>query len=234
MQPRAKSLIKLGLLLGFVLGAIYFFYFTDSGRAVPGQLKELIENADPFWAPVLYILIYIAGTVLLLPGTLLSFGGAILFGPYLGTLYTWFGAVIGAVLAFLLAKALGRGFVDQLLKGKLQTLDQRLHDHGFTGLLVLRLVPLFPFNGLNFGCGLTSIRFRDYVLATAIGIIPGTFIFQFLFARLREKVLQNEWSWSDLLDPQIGIALALFAGFILLGRWWSKKLSIKNDKAQPD
>src|SRR5262249_21732172 len=124
----------------------------------------------------------------------------------------------------LVAKLLGRDFVDQLLKGKLQTLDARLGKHGFSALLILRLVPLFPFNGLNFGCGLTSIRLRDYVLATAIGILPGTFVYQFLFARFGEKILQEGFAWSDLLDWQIGIALALFAVFIVIGKWASTKL----------
>jgi uncharacterized membrane protein YdjX (TVP38/TMEM64 family) len=224
-SPRLKSLVKLGLLLGVLSGAIIFFRFTEVGRSItPRSFMEFIDTADPILAPLLYIAVYIVGTVLLLPGTILSFAGAILFGPYLGTLYTWIGASIGATLAFLLAKLLGRDFVNQLLRGKLQALDQRLGEHGFTGLLILRLVPLFPFNALNFGCGLTSIRLRDYVLATAIGILPATFVYQFLFFHLGEKILREGFAWGDLLDPQIGLALVLFASLIVIGKWLSKKL----------
>ncbi|MBI3409538.1 MAG: TVP38/TMEM64 family protein [Planctomycetes bacterium] len=222
---KVSAVLKLASLLAFILCAVYFLRFTDIGQSItPARFKEFVESFDPVWAPLLYIVIYIAGTVLLLPGTILSFSGAILFGAYLGTLYTWIGATIGATLAFLAAKFLGRGFVDQLLKGKLQTLDARLGKHGFSALLILRLVPLFPFNGLNFGCGLTSIRWRDYVLATAIGILPGTFVYQLLFARFGEKILQEGFAWSDLLDWQIGIALALFAVFIVIGKWASTKV----------
>src|SRR5207244_6603246 len=124
-------------------------------------------------------------------------------------------ATIGATLAFLVAKFLGRGFVDQLLKGKLQALDQRLREHGFTGLLILRLVPLFPFNGLNFGCGLTSIRLRDYVLATAIGILPPTFVYQYLFATLGQKILEEGFRVEYLWEPALLCALGLFAVFII-------------------
>ncbi len=224
--PRALSLFKLAVLVLFLAGAIYFFRFTSVGRSItPTSVKETIEGLDPVAARLVYVLGYIAGTVLLLPGTVLSFAGAVLFGMWEGTLYTWIGAVIGATLAFLLAKQLGRDFVDQLLGGKLQALDRRLEQHGFTGLLILRLIPLFPFNGINFGSGLTGIRLRDYVLATAIGILPGTFVFQFLFARLGDKILQEGFSFSDLLDPVLGLALALFIAFIFLGRWLSRKLT---------
>lgn len=223
---RAKSLLKLVLLLAFVAGAAVFFRFTDLGQSItPASVRETIEGLNPVAARLVYVLGYIVGTVLLLPGTLLSFAGAVLFGMWEGTLYTWTGAVIGATLAFLLAKLLGRDFVNQLLGGKLQALDRRLAEHGFTGLLILRLVPLFPFNGINFGAGLTSIGPRDYVLATAIGILPGTFVYQFLFARLGDKILEEGFAFSDLLDPVLGLALALFIAFILVGRWLSKRLT---------
>lgn len=223
----AKSVTKVGVLTAFLLGVVCYFSFTEPGRNVPRQIREYVENADPFWAPLLYVLFYILGSILLLPGTLLSFAGAILFGPYLGTLYTWVGATIGATLAFLISKSLGRSFVEGLLKGRLEALDRLVATQGFTGLLILRLVPLFPFNGLNFGCGLTRIRMTDYVLATALGILPATFVFQFLFARFGEKILDEGFAWSDLLDPQIAFAAGLFTLFIALGKWLSRRMCDK-------
>ncbi|MCI0642510.1 MAG: TVP38/TMEM64 family protein, partial [Gemmataceae bacterium] len=175
-----------------------------------------------------YIGIYIVGTVLLVPGTVLSFVGAALFGVWEGTLYTWIGATLGATAAFFLAKALGRDFVNQRLGGKLEALDRRLAQNGFASILILRLVPLFPFNGINFGSGLTSIRAGDYILGTAVGILPGTFVFQFVFDRLAQKLGQESLSWEDWLDPVLGLALLLFVGFVLLGRWLSKKLQSRS------
>jgi uncharacterized membrane protein YdjX (TVP38/TMEM64 family) len=173
-----------------------------------------------------YIGVYVIGTVLFLPGTVLSFVGSQLFHLFEATLYTWIAAVIGATLAFLIARRLGGDFVNQLLGGRLHALQDRLQRHGFTALLVLRLVPLFPFNGLNFGCGLTSIRLRDYVLATALGILPWTFVYQYLFAHLG-RALNEGFTVRDLADPNLLAPIGLFIVFVLLGRWLATKLHAK-------
>src|SRR5437867_12572143 len=158
-STRAKSLIKLATLLVFIAAAVFFFRLTEAGRSItPQSVLAWMRDLDALLSRLAYVVFYIAGTVLLLPGVVLSFAGAILFGAYEGTLYTWIGATIGATLAFLLAKVLGRDFVESLLGGGFQAFDRRIREHGFTGLLVLRLVPLFPFNGINFGSGLTGIR----------------------------------------------------------------------------
>lgn len=221
-----SSYVKFALLLGLLAGAVYVFYFTDTGRSVtPSAARDFIQAQGPVAARLLYVLLYIIGTVVLLPGTVLSFAGAVLFGPWEGTLYTWIGASIGAVLAFFLAKALGRDFVDRLLKGKFQAFDERIRDNGFIGLLVLRLIPLFPFNGINFGSGLTSIRFRDYLLATAIGIVPGTFVYQYLFAKVGTRILDEGFKLEYLWDGDLLLALGLFAAFIIAGNWLARKVS---------
>lgn len=231
--PGTKSLLKLALLVSLVGGAIYAIRFTEFGKAFNrNALQDWIESFPPALAPLVYIAIYIVGTILLIPGTILSFVGALLFGAYLGTLYTWIGATIGATLAFLVAKSLGRDFVDQLLGGRFAEFERRLEKHGFTSLLILRLLPWFPFNGINFGSGLTRIRLRDYVLATAIGILPGTFVYQLLFAKLGEKVLSNDWQWSDLADWELGVAIGLFGVFVWLGRWLARRMQ-DNEQEPP-
>jgi uncharacterized membrane protein YdjX (TVP38/TMEM64 family) len=223
--PRTKSLLKLALLVSLVGGAVCVVRFTEFGQTFNTQaLRDWIESFPLAFAPLIYIAVYIIGTVLLVPGTILSFVGALLFGAYLGTVYTWIGATIGATLAFLLAKSLGRDFVDQLLGGRFADFERRLEKHGFTSLLILRLLPWFPFNGINFGSGLTRIRLRDYVLATAIGILPGTFVYQLLFAKLGEKALTSDWHWSDLADWELGAAIGLFVVFVWLGRWLARRM----------
>jgi len=108
---------------------------------------------------------------------------------------------------------------------------QRIREHGFTGLLIVRLLPLFPFNAVNFGCGLTGIRLRDYVLATAIGIVPGTFVYQFLFAKFGRKILTEGFRTEYLTDPEIWLAIGLFAAFVIVGKWLSKKVPRKPTSA---
>jgi uncharacterized membrane protein YdjX (TVP38/TMEM64 family) len=225
------SILKLALFVAFLGGAVCFFRLTETGqRITPHAVLEFVEGFeedDPLLARLLYVGIYIVGTVLLLPGTVLSFAGAVLFGAYEGTLLTWLGATVGAVLAFLMARYLGRDFVNRLVGGRLQTLDRYIHEHGFRGLLILRLVPLFPFNGLNFGSGLTGIRLRDYLLATALGIVPGTFVYQFLFAKFHEKVLHDGFQAQDLLDPELLLALGIFVVFLVVGGLLARRLKAR-------
>jgi uncharacterized membrane protein YdjX (TVP38/TMEM64 family) len=226
-KPSASALVKLFLLLALIAAAVYFTRFTDTGRQITVQsVRDYVRSYPALLVPLVYIAIYVLGTVLFLPGTLLSFVGAQLFGLWEGTLYTWIGATIGATLAFLVARRLGRDFVNQLLSGRLHVLEQHLQRHAFMGLLVMRLVPVFPFSGLNLGCGLTNMRLRDFVLATALGILPGTFVFQYLFAYLG-RALDEGMSWSDLADPHVLAPIGLFLAFILIGRWLARRLQPK-------
>jgi uncharacterized membrane protein YdjX (TVP38/TMEM64 family) len=218
-KPSASALVKLALLLALIAGAIGFRFFTDAGNGITFQaIRDYVRTFPPLTVPLLYIGAYVLGTVLFFPGLALSLAGAALFDLFEATLYTWTGATLGATLAFLLARVLGRDFFAQLLAGRLQTLDERLSRNGYFNLLILRLVPLIPFNAINFGAGLTSIRLRDYVLATAIGILPGTFVYQYFFSRVGE---------ADPLDPQLLAALGLLLVFTLAGKWLSAKLRAK-------
>lgn len=226
MNPRIRAAIKLVLLIVFLLAVVILFRYTPLGEYVSiASFRSAMESLDPILARLSYVGLYIVGTILLIPGVLMSFVGAVLFGVWEGTLYTWTAAVVGATLSFLVAKGLGRDFVEGLLGGRLAALDQRLRLHGFSGLLVIRLIPLFPFNGVNFGCGLTSIRPRDYVLATAIGILPGTFVYQFLFARFGQKILDEGFAWGDLADPVLIGAMGLFVLFLFVGKVVAARLS---------
>jgi uncharacterized membrane protein YdjX (TVP38/TMEM64 family) len=132
------------------------------------------------FAPIGFIIIYIVATIFFFPGTPLTITSGILFGKFLGTFYSLIGATIGASWAFLITRYLGREFIEDLLKGKLKKLryyDRKLADHGIKITIFLRLIPLFPFNGLNFALGLTKIKFKDFVIGTFIGMIPLTFIY---------------------------------------------------------
>jgi uncharacterized membrane protein YdjX (TVP38/TMEM64 family) len=222
---KLKTWLKIVILVSFLAGAIYFFRFTEQGRLISAEyLIEKINSLGPVQARLIYITVYIVGTVILVPGTVLSFPGAVLFGPYEGTLYVWIGATIGATLAFLFGRLLGRDFIEQLFGGRFALFDQRIRDHGFTGLLIIRLLPIFPFNGVNFGCGLTGIRIKDYILATAIGIVPGTFVYQFLFAKFGRKILNEGINWGYLNDPELWLAIGLFVAFLITGRWLAKRV----------
>lgn len=96
---------------------------------------------------------------------------------FYGTIYTVIGATLGASAAFLTARHLGRDFIEGFLKGRLKVFDDGAERHGLKAVLFVRLIPLFPFNIVNYGAGLSKIRFKDFFFATLIGIIPGSFAY---------------------------------------------------------
>jgi uncharacterized membrane protein YdjX (TVP38/TMEM64 family) len=175
-----------------------------------GALTSTIEEAGPL-APAVFMFVYALATILFVPGTPLTLIGGALFGPLVGTAYVVVGATVGALGAFLLARYVGgkliSGGVGQVAK-RLQSYDEHLCHNGFVTVLLLRLIPLFPFNGLNFGLGLTRLKTGVYLLGTFIGIIPGTFAYVYFGASLKS------------FDPiHIGLAVLVLVLVSLLGKY---------------
>jgi uncharacterized membrane protein YdjX (TVP38/TMEM64 family)/rhodanese-related sulfurtransferase len=163
--------------------------------------------------PLLFIGIYAVATVLFLPGSVLTLAGGALFGPIWGTLYNLLGATLGAGLAFLIARYLARDWVQARAKGLLARLVQGVEAEGWRFVAFTRLVPLFPFNLLNYALGLTRIPFRPYLLATLVFMLPGAVAYTYLGFAGREAVAGGE----DLIQKGL-IALALLAAVAFLPR----------------
>lgn len=145
-----------------------------------GQAVEWLRG-NP-WAPAVFVSTYAAFTALALPGAVLTLAGGAVFGFGWGVAYNSIAANLGANAAFLIARGLGRDGVRRLAGDDSKTLarlDAVVARHGFRGLLALRLIPLVPFNALNFGSGLTNLKWSVYAAATAIGILPGTVVYTF-------------------------------------------------------
>lgn len=140
------------------------------------QLEELVGAAGVL-GPVAFVLAYAALTVLLVPAAAASVVAGVLFGPVWGTVLTLIGATAGATGAFALARHGGRERARRRFGDRVERVDGWLAGRGFGAVLVARLMPIVPFNAFNYAAGLTSIRTRDYVLGTAIGIVPGTIAF---------------------------------------------------------
>jgi uncharacterized membrane protein YdjX (TVP38/TMEM64 family) len=158
------------------------------------------------WAPVIFVTVYSLATALALPGSLLTIVGGAVFGFWWGLLLNSLGANIGANAAFRLSRGLGREGVERIVGSRLGGFDHATAQHGFWGLLVLRLIPLVPFNALNFGSGLTAMRWRDYALATVVGILPGTVVYTF-FA---DALVQGSTGASEAARTRLWIAGGLF------------------------
>jgi uncharacterized membrane protein YdjX (TVP38/TMEM64 family) len=119
----------------------------------------------------------------------------------------WIAAMIGAVLAFLIGRYLGRDFAASLIGDRLKRFDDAIERNGFATVLYLRLV-YFPFTPMNFGMGLTKVRFRDYVAGTGLGIMVGTFIFTFFVGTIKEVWASGQW--AELCSWKVFFSVALF------------------------
>ena len=210
-QPKAgdrrKALIKAGLFLLFIALAIGLVRYSPVKDYLTAEALQQFLNAAGLWAPVVFMVVYAAGVCLFVPGTLLTGLGAAIFGAYWGFLYVWIGAMIGASLAFFIGRTLGRDFAASLIGDKLQKYDEAIRRNGFATVLYLRLV-YFPFTPMNFGMGLTSVGFRDYVLGTGLGILVGTFIFTFFIGTLKDIWASGDW--GQLLSFKVFFSIALF------------------------
>ena len=131
-------------------------------------------------APLVFMFVYIVGTVFFFPGAVLTLLGGALFGPVLGTFYNLTAATIGSMLSFLVARYLASSWVEKKTGGKLKQLLNGVENEGWRFVAFVRLVPLFPFNLLNYGLGLTKIKFSHYSIASYIFMLPGAIAYTYL------------------------------------------------------
>lgn len=206
-KSRSGAASKAALLMVFIFAAFVVVRFTPVREYLSPEALSRFIDAAGIWAPVAYIVIYAGGVCLFLPGTLLAAIGAAIFGPYFGFVYVWLGAMTGASAAFFIGRYLGRDFAASLIGDKLGKYDEAIERKGFATVLYLRLL-YFPFTPLNFGMGLTKVRFPDYFFGTALGILVGTFIFTFFIGTVKE--IWAEGRWGDLFSWKIFLALGLF------------------------
>ncbi|OGW67031.1 MAG: dihydrolipoamide dehydrogenase [Nitrospirae bacterium RIFCSPLOWO2_02_FULL_62_14] len=226
-----RGKLVVALLFAAAIGA--FFYF-DLGRYL--SLDSLKANRDSLLAftethYAASVAIFIAAYCLLvaasLPGAVFfTLAGGFLFGSALGTVYVNLGATSGATLAFLTARYLLRDWVEEKFGGRLAPLQQGFADNAFSYLMTLRLIPLFPFFVVNMACGLTRVRLATYVTATAIGIIPGSFVFAYA-----GRQIGTISSLKEIASPNVLIAFTLL-GLLALVPIVYQKLTAKKPAVQ--
>lgn len=167
--------VRVALLAG-ALGVVALAGWAVAGSASLADVRGVVHALGPA-GPLAYIVVYALATVAVMPGGPLTVLAGLLFGPLLGTAVTLIGASLGATAAFGLARRLGRARIHRLLGDRLLRADGWLAERGFATVLSLRLVPVVPFNLLNYAAGLTGVQPRAYVGATVLGIAPGTFAY---------------------------------------------------------
>ena len=201
-----NKLFKWVLLLVVVTGIALAILYRDQLDA--SVLEQWVESAGAA-GPLLFILIYTVGTVFFMPGSVLTLAGGALFGPVWGTLYNLTGATLGATLAFLVARYLASDWVEEKTGGRLKQLKDGVEGEGWRFVAFVRLVPLFPFNLLNYALGLTRIKLSHYIIASYLCMLPGAIAYTYLGFALKEAV-GGEGDIKEMI--QIGVlAVALLA-----------------------
>jgi uncharacterized membrane protein YdjX (TVP38/TMEM64 family) len=167
-------------ILRWILAAAAVAALVLVGRQIGGAVPRFAAwvNGLGAWGPLAFIAGYMIACVAFIPGSLLTLAAGAIFGVVRGVLYVLVGAVLGASAAFLIARYLARGAVERRVSAnpRFAAIDRAIATDGRKIVTLLRLSPVFPFNLLNYGLGLTKVRFVDFVVAS-VGMLPGTVLY---------------------------------------------------------
>jgi uncharacterized membrane protein YdjX (TVP38/TMEM64 family) len=206
-----RNLIFRSVLVAFLAAAIIWL----------GLHRELLQPATigrelqrfGRWAPILFLLLYTLATVLFVPGSVLTVAGGAVFGPIWGTLWNLTGATLGATLAFVIARYIASDWAVARSGERLGRLMRGVEEEGWRFVAFVRLVPLFPFNLMNYAFGLTRIGLRDYVFTSFVCMAPGALAYTYLGYAGREAASGQAGAIRKAL-----LALALLAAVAFLPR----------------
>ena len=175
-----KSRTRLTILVLIAVGLLVAGYFLE----VPRYLRQLLDWIDGIGptAPVVFIAIYIVVTVFFVPGSILTLGAGALFGVLWGTIYVSVGSTLGATAAFVVGRYFMRDWVASKVSQseRFSAVDDAIGREGGKIVFLLRLSPIFPFNLSNYAFALTKVSLGSYMLASWLGMIPGTIMYVYI------------------------------------------------------
>ncbi len=215
-----SKLLRFSLLILLLAGISLAVIYRD--QLDTAALEAWVQSAGAA-GPLLFMLIYILGTVFFMPGSMLTLAGGALFGPLLGTFYNLTAATLGAMISFLAARYLASDWVEKKTGGWMKQLINGVENEGWRFIAFTRLVPLFPFNLLNYALGLTRIRFSQYIVATYICMLPGALAYTYLGYIGREAATGGE---DIVRKAMLALALLAVVSFLprLIGKLRSKPM----------
>lgn len=163
-------------------------------------LLKLLQWADSlgYAGGIAFVLIYIIATVAFIPGSVLTLGAGVIFGVVWGSLYVFIGATCGAIAAFLIGRYAIRDWVSRKIadNSKFAAIDRAIAASGFKIVFLTRLSPIFPFNLLNYALGVTSVKLRDYAIAS-VGMLPGTVMYVYIGSLAGDLARLNDLPATD-------------------------------------
>jgi uncharacterized membrane protein YdjX (TVP38/TMEM64 family) len=220
---RRRLLILAVVVIGLMVSARVF----DLGQRLR-EVESWIEQLGP-WAPLVFIGIYVAAVLAAIPGSPLTAAAGVLFGSLLGVIYVSIAATIGASLAFLVSRYFARDAVANWLSGnrKFRRLDRMTEEHGASIIALTRLVPLFPFNLLNYGFGLTRVHFLTYAFWSWLCMLPGTVLYVVGADAIARAVMSGEVPWT-----LVGVLAGAVVLLVLIVHFGRRKLAAKEEEAE--
>ena len=206
---RRLAVLRLGLLFAtLVISAVVLLVFV--GTESLADALEAVSNSP--WGIAGFIAVYIVLVVAFAPGSFATVTAAALFGFSGGLFVAMTGATIGSALAFLIARVIGREGVVELFGDRVGRVDDFISEREFLSIFVLRLLPIVPFNGLNYASGLTNVRFSRYVPASILGILPGTALTSWTVSQA------GDMTSSAFLIPAVITGIAIIASIVVARR----------------
>ncbi len=173
----------------FLAGMVLVPYALELPERFSAEaIRDLILRTG-LWGPLIFGLLYVASSLVVFPTALLSIQSGVVWGPLWGTVYTVMASTLASMIPYLLAKHLGHGFVWKLSGGiKTRICERRFVKNGFITILLVRLIPILPWDAVNYGAGLCGFRLRDYGFATLIGTVPVSLTYNLIGASLGEPL----------------------------------------------
>ncbi|MEO8427485.1 MAG: TVP38/TMEM64 family protein [Verrucomicrobiota bacterium] len=195
-----------------------------------GLLKEALDWIGKLgpWGPVIFVGIYVVATVFFIPGSVLTLGAGAVFGVALGSVCVSIGATLGATAAFLVGRYLARDAIARKIERneKFATIDRAVADEGWKIVLLTRLSPVFPFTLLNYAFSLTRVKLNHYVLASWIGMIPGTVMYVYLGSLVNVGAGHRQRTTGEWILYSVGL-LSTIAVTLFVTRLAKKALAKK-------
>ncbi len=203
--------------------AVKYFHVQD-------LLKEALDwigRLGP-WGPVIFVGLYVVATVFFVPGSVLTLGAGAVFGVVLGSVCVSISATLGATAAFLVGRYLAREAIARKIErnATFATIDRAVADEGWKIVLLTRLSPVFPFTLLNYAFGLTRVKLSHYVLASWIGMMPGTVMYVYLGSLVNVGAGHRQRTTWEWVLYGVGL-LATIAVTVLVTRLARKALAAK-------
>lgn len=187
---------------------LWRLYRADTLAAVADYLRGF-----GIWTPLISLLLMTVQTVIApLPGSLIASANGAVFGIWVGTLLSWLGGLLGGSVAFAIARWLGADAAQRFLgRTRLAAFNELGEREGFWAVLVARLIPLISFDLISYLAGLSTMRYRHFLLATSIGMLPGTFAW---------TALGHDLARAQTTTWRLALIALIFVGGVLGGRWW--------------